>query len=291
MKTYILGIKDNFRGNSIKDELESRGMEVEVVHGIDGQLMTESQIERVYSKSKAKVVSKRELSRGEIACRLGHSEIYARIASESQNWSLVLEDDTKILNFEVLTTLELKDVKKPMIVQLQGLTGLQNNSLAIKGEKVTGYGCLVMKVDNLSVKPNVDFPVLCFKGLSEGTYGYLINKSAATVALNSGNKIDSTADWPYRWRDEILFAVSAERICEATLSNSNIAFDRDKLSAQITHDFGSSISRNSLILRIKGLIGIFGLQSIVAFFRGESLRQHYKENILYPFLVRRLNRD
>jgi GR25 family glycosyltransferase involved in LPS biosynthesis len=289
MKTYILGLKDNFRGNSMKRELESRGMEVELVHGIEGNLMTESEIQRVYSKSKAMIVSKRELSRGEIACRLGHTEIYKRILLGSQNWNLVLEDDTDVLNFDLLSTLELRDVAKPMIVQLQGLVGLQNNSLAIKRGSESSYGCLVVKVENLS--SNSNFPVLCFKGLSDGTYGYLINKSAARVALLSEQTIDSTADWPYRWRDGVFFSVSAEKICEANMSDSTIAFDREKLSRRVVQDSRSSFLRHPLVLRIKGVIGMIGLLSLVAFLRGESLRLHYKENILYPFLVRRLNSD
>lgn len=106
LKFYILGIRRNFRGNSLFQYLEKAGVSVEIVWGIDARTFDFPQ-DRI-DNEKSKFFYGRELTTSEIACTLGHKMIADKARIDKVDYAIILEDDVIIKDVAtILAKLEL----------------------------------------------------------------------------------------------------------------------------------------------------------------------------------------
>jgi GR25 family glycosyltransferase involved in LPS biosynthesis len=125
----------------------------------------------MYSPNESLKLMRRELSRGEIGCALGHLLAYK--SNLESDWVIVLEDDTEILqNPSNLESVLTKFGKKPMVVHL--------NDIDLKSKK---------RIHGKYFWYNRPYR----------THAYAINKKAIKIAIAYQNKIITTADWPVQW--------------------------------------------------------------------------------------------
>jgi hypothetical protein len=219
------------------------------------------------------------MSNTEIAAVLGHRLIYEKFLKTGDEWALVLEDDSfPTKNFD-LNSFNLKSLSIPLIVNLSGIDQL-----------IKEFGdlpCLLLSSQNLSSSES-EFYVYRTLGNTFGTWAYLINREAAKIATRNFKSVDSPADWPQAWRNKVSFARPERSLFTVSLEGSIIDQDRS-----ITTNFKvpsySILKENRSILRIEKLLTFLGLQSGLAYLRGISFKQHYKEKVVIPFLLRRVS--
>lgn len=91
---YVLSlVHDRTRRAAVQRELGGQGLAFSFVDAVDGQELTEEDLARSYDPARNVHDYKRPLSRGEIACALGHRAIWQRIIEEEASTALVCEDD------------------------------------------------------------------------------------------------------------------------------------------------------------------------------------------------------
>lgn len=80
---------------SVAKQLKSTGLRAEIVRGFDG---TSDALQATYSPWRNLLLSKRSLTRGEVATYLGHRKIWQLIVDRGLDFALVLEDDFRFLD-------------------------------------------------------------------------------------------------------------------------------------------------------------------------------------------------
>ena len=251
MRAYVLGIPDRYRGGPLEDDLARLGIAYEVVAAQDGSQWSAEQLESVYSRRAARIVSHRQLTPGEVACALGHRAMMARFAEQGDPWAVFLEDDARLPRplqpvFDVLG--ELPD--DPAVIQIE-----QRGEPRTRAHDVVRFegGALWRQ----------DAPAY-------GTAAYLMNRPAALLALRADRdrRVDSTADWPFRWADRVRFWGA-----EPGLAHHDVNPDESLILAGRTDSLLASRSRGSAerasvaALRITGALALYGRANGVPFWR------------------------
>ena len=122
----------------VKKHMQNLGIPFEFVWGVDGRLLSEEELQKVFDREKSynyyKWYRNRsgaggvELSRGEIGCTLAHRKVYRKMVDENIRLAVVLEDD-------VFVTEDFLPVVEKIIA------GMENNSmgknLIVKLDKTT----------------------------------------------------------------------------------------------------------------------------------------------------------
>jgi len=277
MNAYILGLEKGFRGNNLVDYFVRVGMQPEIVFGVDARISKEYLIEKMANSKKIKRIMGRELSTAEAAVVLGHRMVYERFLQTSDEWALVLEDDSlPNLNFE-LKDIAFSGFSSPMIVHLGGIENLFKFYGTTK--------CLSINIINLS-STKKNFFAHRILGNIFGTYAYLINRRAAEIAIRSFDSVDSTADWPYAWRSKVNFYLPEKCFFDVSLEGSLVQEGRDE-HVRLASERPNLKRKYKIALQLNTILGLLGIMSIHRIFQGLSFKQSYKEEYLYPFLLRR----
>lgn len=135
---------------------------------------------------------------GEVGCAYSHYSVYKEIVKYEHEWSLILEDDSRINEFgthklktlihSILTDIQL--FERPCVIHLK----LENRPIVAKkfriSDEIESFECLTV--------------------LRE-TNAYLINIAAARVAVREGLPLRDVADWPH-WISDVLFLAISEDI-------------------------------------------------------------------------------
>lgn len=100
IKFYILGIKRNFRGESLFQTLKEVGLNVEIVWGLDSKNLDIST--EYIDHEKSMFLYGRELTASEIACTRGHKMIADKARVDNVDFAVILEDDVVINDTEVI---------------------------------------------------------------------------------------------------------------------------------------------------------------------------------------------
>lgn len=113
------------RRQLILDELKKFDIKPEIITGIDGKTLTQSQI-RTLSHSiyhPAHANYPKELTTNELGCFLSHRKCWERLISSGEEWALIIEDDARFndKSKKYLTTTSWIPV--PAIIQLNGHHG------------------------------------------------------------------------------------------------------------------------------------------------------------------------
>ena len=172
------------RRQLILDELKKFDIKPEIITGIDGKTLTQSQI-RTLSHSiyhPAHANYPKELTTNELGCFLSHRKCWERLISSGEEWALIIEDDARFndKSKKYLTTTSWIPV--PAIIQLNDHHG---RKFTIKEE-------IPLKSGDSLVRTLYPFPM--------GAHAYLINRQTALNAINQSKKITAPVD-------EFLFAL------------------------------------------------------------------------------------
>jgi len=217
---FIIGVPQKYRGHHLEERLIKEEKFFCRIDGIDASLMSSFEYNsKTFPKISKKLLG-RHLTKGELCCALAHEDAYNKFLETKTEWALILEDDCELSQeFEISTLLSQINGNTPLIVQLYGAASYLEQ---VKRWPWMGIA-ISREVENselVMIKRSWELP--------DGTYGYLINRAAAELAVNSMkvSRHVSTADWPAQWRGEIRFMVSRHSFLSTKENDSLIDFER-----------------------------------------------------------------
>lgn len=99
-------------------------LDLHFVRAIDGRLMSDTELQKVFDKRKCLKHCGRELNAGEIGCCLSHRKSYRQLLESSNAYALVLEDDVHVVrDLSVICEADIEkvlNVKQPIVLLLSG---------------------------------------------------------------------------------------------------------------------------------------------------------------------------
>jgi GR25 family glycosyltransferase involved in LPS biosynthesis len=215
---YILGVRSNFRGGSLLDQLLSLDLKPQIVWGPEVNVDFEL-ISKLTNQKYSKFTIKRDIKPQEVACCEGHIRMYRVFLDSKKEWGLFFEDDAIVVSDPTPLLEKLSPITSPVQIFIHDGPGT-NLRVPFKEHEGISESDFWQKLDP-----------------QYGAYGYILNRMAVKEILKS--KITSyinTPDWPYLWPSEITFyhskkiyishpadgskSIIGERInAEATLAN------------------------------------------------------------------------
>jgi hypothetical protein len=239
---FILGVRDRYRGGNVEVSLDNQDLAYRFLPGIDGRTLTDTRLATLYSEKLTRISLRRRLSPGEIACFLGHKRAVRHFLKTPYEWAVVLEDDVSPdLNLESFVAVLPQVGDDPAVVQFH------------VSEPDAERLC-ESPMDSLPAAQRLDKP-------RHGTTAYAINRKAAMIAHEAyrRHKVDSVADWPFRWKHKVQFwwIPNLSRNLESPNAESTIGSDPQAvaLAAQVTSRAGMIAS---VLPRFLGLTALKG---------------------------------
>jgi GR25 family glycosyltransferase involved in LPS biosynthesis len=155
-------------------------LKFEVIQGIDGKLLTESDVLAHVNRKSCRAGLGYEISKGLIGCYLGHLSAYEEAKSKDSEWVLILEEDVQVKDFSLQVIEEFQNNLggQPKIIQLFS----RSNRLADKRTFVQ----LQQNHFGFRFRPRL---------VGNGAAAYLINKKALTLATQLPY-VTGAPDWP-----------------------------------------------------------------------------------------------
>ena len=220
LSIFIIGVPKKYRGSNLEARLKQEGFGYSRVDGTDGSLMSTVDYFSKTQQNISKRLLGRPLTKGELCCAMAHVTAYERFLDADTEWALILEDDCELTNeFEISNLLKQIRGYAPTVVQLYGV------STYLEQVKRWPWVNLVIsrqitRQELLRIRRSWELP--------ECTYGYLINRAAARVAVKKmkNSRHVTTADWPAQWRGKVNFIVSRQSFLSTKENDSLIDFDR-----------------------------------------------------------------
>lgn len=172
---YVLSLVDAAaRRAAVSAEFARHGLDFDFVDAVDGQRMTDADLRLHYDRLLNGRNFKRSMSRGEIACALGHRAIWRRIAQGSAPVVLVCEDDLEI---------------SPALGGFLGSVAVRRNAFAhvmVKLDSRRGIGETVGRLAGVDL--------VLTRRLPAHTTGYLLGRDAAAALLARARTISRPID-------------------------------------------------------------------------------------------------
>ena len=170
------------RLSEVTKRLNDLKIPFERVSAVDGCDLSQSTIESLtypINHFETKVRFTRALTPGEIGCFLSHIKCWKKLASSTEKWALILEDDIQISTFARKYLIDdnwlPSDIK---ICQLSNLVPQQNGKIAEQPRKIDNFLSIV--------RPSA--PIFL------GTQAYFISKEFATRAIELSLKLPAPVD-------------------------------------------------------------------------------------------------
>lgn len=266
MRAFILTVDGRPRNPGLVSGCEAHGVDAEVVTGVLGSTLTHAQLRERYSERGSVFTLDRPLGPGEIGCALGHRQIVEQFAWQTDDrWAIVLEDDAVIerhLAAVVDLLAQLPDA--PIILTfVPGRTGPYADQYA-PGEAPVRLGDV--SATRLSDPPDLNT-------------GYAINRRAALIAARAyrRRRIDSVADWPYRWARNVQFWRLDPPLARPIGADSLIHDDRSALQSAARRRMDPNAR--------KFLLGLLGVRVLQGLTHGYSPGLIWRQDVL-PFARR-----
>ena len=222
IKVVILSLpKDQERRQFCKSELTHLGLKHEFTDAISGDQLDDGLIQRIYNAEMNRSTFKRPLSRSEVACTLGHRQIWKEIASGKNAVGLILEDDAKFVQDP-----------RPFLDALDNCSECFENVM-IKLDGVSDKNAKVLT----SV---ADQRLILSDRLPPRTTGYIIGRRAAARLLELTSTIERPVDiyLKFYWEHNVpILTLQEQMITEHEAFASNIDRCRRKVKS------GSSLKR------------------------------------------------
>lgn len=261
MRAYILTIDGQPRNDGLIGSCEAAGIPVEVVIGVRGSALTDVEVRERYDERASVFTLDRPMGRGEIGCALGHRQIVEHfLATGGDDWAVVLEDDAQVgdhLRAARDLVAELPD--EPIVLTfVPGRTGAYADRLHRSQSCVQASGISAVRLDD---PPDLNT-------------GYAINRRAAQVADRAyrGRRIDSVADWPYRWARRVQFWRIDPPLVHPMGAESLIHDDRSALQSAARKRIDPSTR--------KFILGIAGIRLVQGMVHGYAPSLVWRQDVL-----------
>lgn len=247
MRAYILTIDGQPRNTGLIASCEAAGIAAEVVIGVRGSALTPDELREQYDERASVFTLDRPMGRGEIGCALGHRQIVERfLAEQDDDWAVVLEDDAEVgQHLRAARDLAAALPDAPIVLTfVPGRTGQYADRLHRGRSRVQAGGISAVRLDD---PPDLNT-------------GYAVNRRAAQVAATAyaGRRVDSVADWPYRWARRVQFWRIDPPLVHPMGAESLIHDDRSALQSAARKRIDPSTRRFML-----GILGIRLVQGMV----------------------------
>ena len=196
----------------LRKHMQNLGIPFEFIWGVDGKLLNEEELQKVFDKEKSynyyKWYRNRtgsagvELSRGEIGCTLAHRKVFKKIVDENIGRAIILEDDVLVAEDflpvieKVIASIERSYAGKNLVIKLDET--LSND--------YGGFGKLGIKLKNAlnrflrptQLKIDEELAIVKTPMNFGGAQGYIIDNAAANTMLNVNNPVFIISDeWNY----------------------------------------------------------------------------------------------
>lgn len=200
-----------------------------VIDAVDGDLLTESEINSIYSKNKIyKTKYPFIINTGEIGCFLSHRKAWQRIVDQKLDAGLIIEDDVRINNsiFVKAFNFSVKHIKEYKYIQFQ-----------------------VRKTNRKSEIIQADTQLQLLKPLPSylRTSAQLVSFEAATELLQKTQKIDRPVDTTLQmfWETKIIcYCVNRSGITDHTIeAGGSTLIQKQKSSFNISKNIKRFIYR------------------------------------------------
>lgn len=97
MKVYVINLKrDIDRMRYIGEKLESLGLSYERIEGVDGSVLDNEELSKIYSEDESIKLNGHPLSLGHVGCSASHLKVMETMIRDNIEVALVLEDDAGI---------------------------------------------------------------------------------------------------------------------------------------------------------------------------------------------------
>ena len=254
-QTYVLGLRENFRGTELVDQLARLEFQVNILYGMDGRKHPELQTSTFIDKQSMLFFMHRELSATEIACAKGHRDIYIDFLKTKASHLLVIEDDITLTDPElfqefILLVSNQKDEDRPVGYQL--LDPGAKKQILQKTRKIGEW----LLYEN------------CIPSYS--TCAYLLTRQAAEILAGSGTRIHCTADWP-ETASRILWR--RPNICLVKYQGASSIINNSRELSWSSKNFLAS--KRFIVRGFRILSSLLGIRSITSATRGISFRDTY----------------
>ncbi len=179
---FVINVKSHVeRRQHITQELQKLALPYRMIEAVDGQLLSDDEIQKVYSEKEIIKYRKRPMSNNEIACNLSHISIYKIMLAEDIKEVIILEDDA-VLNQQFIETVHTARTLLPKDWQLLLLGyGEYHELKKIRG----GQKSYLHPICSIPIAkhPSADLGIVLPLSGASGTYAYLINQSGAKQLL------------------------------------------------------------------------------------------------------------
>jgi glycosyl transferase family 25 len=191
----------------MRDRLQSLNIPFEFVEGVDGRLLSEEELQKVFDKEKSynhyKWYRNRigsagiELSRGEIGCVLARRKIFQKMINENIDRAIVLEDDVFVTEDflpvveKIIVCLNYNSVGKNLVIKLDN-TISNYNGICIKLKKF-----LIHFLRPIQLRIDKELAIVKTAMNFGGAQGYYIDNVAASTMLNLNYPIFVSDEWNY----------------------------------------------------------------------------------------------
>ncbi|TFC33961.1 glycosyltransferase family 25 protein [Cryobacterium sp. TMT2-42-4] len=229
LEALVIGLDRNYRGTELEDQLREHGIPI---HRVQGVMVDElpGGLDSYVDQAAARVLQRRELTKGEVGCALAHRAAWAALAASGNLFSLVFEDDARLvgkpINDEIMEALQ---TSHPTIVVL---------------DAYSDYTVISSRQDALART--------VFKTLvpPPGAWAYGLNRAAAEVLLEDGRRVSSVTDWPARVAHKIDFYTVYPQLARVDDGVQSTLEETRHLQ-----ELGSAESSTSRVIRLAQSIG------------------------------------
>lgn len=222
---YLINLKSaKNRLSRMTNILNEKGLRYELVEAIDGRILSQGEINGLYSRFKSWLILNRQMTRSEIGCALSHKKAYRKFLATNEQSCVIFEDDiivSDMINNAIDVAQKAISKDQPEVILLSAFD--EDSSLA---------------PSELGVYDPIGFP-WC-------TDGYVINRKAAELILRANTPICITADGWYRWRD--CYGLSVKRVYPTVVSQ-----DRRGIESSVERPNESEAQRSFLRMKFDGL--------------------------------------
>jgi hypothetical protein len=191
----IIGLDKSTRVTDLEDRIRQFGLVPIRIPAVDGRTAAlDEDIARSDPKA-GRLLYGAEISSTQIACALSHRLSYETFLHSEAEWALVLEDDAF-----------LADRLAPLLAALVHCPGKEPTIVSCFTQGRVNAGKRILRLSpHLVLQRLATYP--------GGTVAYLINRSAATLALNTSPVVASRADWP-PWSVSVSFWRTLPNVAE-----------------------------------------------------------------------------
>ncbi len=190
---FVINVKSHVeRRQYITQELQKLALPYRMIEAVDGQLLSDDEIQKVYSEKETIKYTKRPLSNGEIACALSHISIYQTMLAEDIKEAIILEDDAA-LNQQFIETVHTARTLLPKDWQLLllGYGEFLEHVNFFDGKKQhRQHICRIPIAKSLSADLSIALPL----SVVYSAHAYLINQSGAKQLLEKTQLLSRPLD-------------------------------------------------------------------------------------------------